>query len=203
MKPAPPATPAKLRTRWYGWQTLLVDAGATALMVTTVAESREPLEGALSLVWPSRFFDDGPKTNPAITGSLAVYMLGPAFVHALHDRGKQSAFSVIIRAAGPTLGLVTGAVYGFAGAVIAAALDDGGNSFGRDSAASTVLIGGMVSGYVLGFALPMIADAFIFGREPITTEEESSEKKPDAKVKWAPTFAVSNKGASLGLTAVF
>lgn len=198
-KPAPP--PAK-PTRWYGWQTLLVDAAATTLMVVTVAESRNPGEGAISLLWPTRLLDDPPKTSAAMTGSLFLYTLGPAFVHALHDRGVQAALSPGIRLFAPTLGTITGAVYGIAGALIVEILDDSRGTLRDGSPAQTVLIGCIGSGYVLGFAAPMLIDAFAFAREPVEPDGAAgAEKARGPTIR--PDFAWSRSGGSVGISGTF
>lgn len=206
-KPAPAPPPAKKQTRWYGWQTLAVDAVATTLMVATVAESREPLEGAVSLLWPTRLLNESPQTNAAITGSLALYTLGPAFVHALHDRGTQAALSPGIRLFAPTLGTFTGAVYGLGAALVVAALDDGGGLFGSNSAAGTTFVICVGSGYVLGFAAPMLIDAVMFAREPIEppAEGEGGEgKKARApSIIWRPSVAVTPNGGTLVVGGTF
>lgn len=203
--PAPkkPPVASPKPTRWYGWQTLAVDAVSTTLMVVTVAESRRPDEGAISLIWPSRLFEDPPKTSAAITGSLALYMLGPAFVHAVHGRGVQAALSPAIRAFAPTLGLMTGAVYGLAAAIVVDAVDTDNRGFDGNDPAGTVLIGCIASGYVLGFAAPMLIDAVALAREPIEPDDAADEKKTSRSFTVQPNIGWSKTGTSIGIGGTF
>lgn len=202
----PPPTPDK-PTRWYGWQTLLVDAATTGLMIGAVADSREPGEGALSLLAPTRLLADPPKHTAFIDGSLALWTLAPAFVHAVHGRGTQAALSAPIRLFAPTLGTITGAVYGFVFAVIVA-LADSSNGFDSDSGAVTVLAIGIGSGYALGFIAPILIDSVIFGREPIDPEENAADKRARAKppaptVSWTPRLGMTSHGPTFGIGGTF
>lgn len=200
----PPPTPDK-PTRWYGWQTLLVDAATTGLMIAAVADSKEPGEGALSLLAPTRLLEDPPKHTAFIDGSLALWTLAPAFVHAVHGRGTQSALSAPIRLLAPTLGTITGAVYGFVFAVIVA-LADSKNGFDSDGGAVTVLAIGVGSGYALGFIAPILVDSVIFGREPIDPEETAADKRARAKppaVQWTPRLGMTKDGTTFGFGGTF
>jgi hypothetical protein len=206
MKPLPPpsALAPQKATRWYGWQTLLVDAVAAGLMIGAVADARDTGDGILSLLAPTRFLKDPPKHTAFIDGSLIFYTLGPAFVHAVHERGVQAALSPPIRLFAPTLGTLTGAVYGFAFAVVVA-IADGSDGFRSGSPAQTVLIGSIASGYALGFIAPILIDAVIFGHEPIAPAEDAATKKAAVKpsVKWAPRLGVSKEGPSFSIGGTF
>jgi hypothetical protein len=206
MKPLPQASalaPQKA-TRWYGWQTLLVDAVAAGLMIGAVADARDTGDGIWSLLAPTRFLNKAPDHTAFIDGSLIFYTLGPAFVHAVHERGVQAALSPPIRLCAPTLGTLTGAVYGFAFAVVVA-IADGNNSFRSGSAAETVLIGGIASGYALGFIAPVLIDAVVFAHEPIAPAEDADAKKAAAKpsIQWAPRLGVSKEGPSFSIGGTF
>lgn len=204
-KPPPtPPTPDK-PTRWYGWQTLLVDAATTSLMIGAVADSREPGDGVWSLLAPTRLLEKPPEHTAFIDGSLALWTLAPAFVHAVHGRGKQAALSAPIRLCGPTLGTLTGAVYGFVFAVIVA-LADSGNGFDNDSSAVTVLAVGVGTGYLLGFVAPILIDSIIFAREPIEPEEAAADKRARAKppsLHWTPRLGMSKDGPTFGVGGTF
>ena len=200
----PAVTPEK-PTRWYGWQTLLVDAATTSLMIGAVADSREPGEGALSLLAPTRLLSEPPKHTAFIDGTLALWTLAPAFVHAVHGRGTQAALSAPIRLCAPTLGTITGAVYGFVFAVIVA-LADSRNGFDGDGGAVTVLAIGIGSGYALGFIAPILIDSIIFAREPIEPDEQAADKRARAKppaVQWTPRLGMSKDGPTFGFGGTF
>jgi hypothetical protein len=93
--------PAKLRTqppvstrqapepdeggsRWYGWQTLAVDGGTLALLLTAGAADSEPL------VW----------------GGVSTYLAGPMVVHLAHCRPIRGLGSLALRAGLPVAGVV-------------------------------------------------------------------------------------------------
>lgn len=203
-RPQKPPPPPKKPTRWYGWQTLALDAVSTTLMVTAVASAREPGEGALSLLAPAHLLEDGPRTTAFINGSLIFYTLAPAFVHAVHGRGVQAALSPPIRLFAPTIGTVTGFIYGLAAALVVEILDDDRRSFGESSTSGKVLIGCTASGYFLGFIAPMLIDAFAFGYEPIEPDDAVAEKKSGRPmIQWSPRLGLTNGGGTVGLGATF
>lgn len=209
----PPATPAVTpvvtpvktekpkATEWYGWQTLLVDVAAVTAMVASVAESGDFAHGTGALLLPARLLgDEAPRSTGAIDASIALYTLGPGLVHALHGRAPEAVASPAIRALSPTIGTMTGAVYGFVvGACVAVATDGQGK-------VDPFIYGGMASGYVLGFAAPMLVDAAMFGHEPVDRASRPMEKKVDAaKVTWSPRVAWSKETRSptVGLSGTF
>ena len=135
-QPLPPATAAKpapkpavtdLPRHWYGWQTILVDAGSLLMF----------LGGAAS------------QSGTLAAFSGVTYAVGPPIVHAVHGRAGEALGSVLLRvglpfllavvgvgigdaatpsnqsnnvfAAGPIVGALTGLV---TGVLAAAAIDD-------------------------------------------------------------------------------
>jgi hypothetical protein len=214
-KPAPKEAPksSKKPTRWYGWQTLLVDAAALGLMIGAFVDANERAriegsEAAGAFLVPTRLLDEPPKTTAFIDASLAFYTLAPAFVHAVHERGVQAALSPPIRLFAPTAGTFVGAVYGLGAALVVAVLDDRSNGLDSDDPAGKVLIGSIVSGYILGFVAPILIDAIAFGHEPIESDDADADKKKAArnapKVKWMPRLGWSPKdGPSFGVGASF
>jgi hypothetical protein len=83
---APPASadPAPAESSWYGWQTLIVDAGSVA--VAALGWEKQ----ALSAV------------------GVGGYLLGGPIVHAVHGRGISAAGSLGLRLAAPLVGAVIG-----------------------------------------------------------------------------------------------
>jgi hypothetical protein len=79
-KPTGEARPP-IEKRWYGWQTLAVDAVAVA----SFAYGAEHEQGEL------------------ILGSLAVFVLAPPIVHLTHDRLGAAGGSLLVRLAVPAL----------------------------------------------------------------------------------------------------
>jgi hypothetical protein len=83
--PEPPTPTAEAKPpqeqRWYGWQTLVVDAVA----VSSFAYGAENERGEL------------------ILGSLAVFVLAPPVVHLTHDRLGAAGGSLLVRLTVPAL----------------------------------------------------------------------------------------------------
>ena len=90
------------RRRWYGWQTLLVDA--------------VPLVGLLGVAAANRSGDEGAQLAVAFS---AVYFVGGPIVHMGHGQFGKAALSLGVRSAGPLL-ILAGGQDGF----------QHGNSFG-------------------------------------------------------------------------
>jgi hypothetical protein len=82
----PETTPPESPRHWYGWQTLLVDAGSLALLVA------------------------GAEAQSSVVGGLAgmSYAAGPSFVHLAHGRGVQAIGDVLIRVGVPVAFAVAG-----------------------------------------------------------------------------------------------
>src|SRR5207237_2441208 len=85
-KPLPltvvPQEKVETETRWYGWQTLLVDAGWIVISVSSV-----PLKSAA----------------PAVVGTIG-YFIGPPILHAVHDRTWIALLDLGLRIALPIVG---------------------------------------------------------------------------------------------------
>lgn len=190
-------------TRWYGWQTLAVDAAAATTMIVGVAGAPKKAEGAASLLLPTRLLDHPPDSTPVLDVGLALYTLGPAIVHAAHARPLQSFGSGAIRAVGPTAGLVVGFGYGLVLAIPVAIIAPGhrhseGPNLGPNGDA--VLLAGMASGVALGTIGPVLIDAIAFGHEPV---EKPAEKTGASAVTVQPKLGYSKSGPTVGLTGTF
>lgn len=77
---------ARRAEAWYGWQTLLVDAGAVSAMVVGLSENSGPL----------------------LYGGVGTYPLGAPFVHGAHERSTTGAHSFLMRAGLPLGAAVLG-----------------------------------------------------------------------------------------------
>jgi len=90
----PPAAAVPEPERWYGYQTLLVDAGALTLLVAGIAADDQSARTAIGV------------------GAGAVYVVGGPLVHGLHGRGLAAVGSFGLRAGLPLLGGLVGALLG-------------------------------------------------------------------------------------------
>ena len=190
-------------TRWYGWQTLAVDAAAAATMVVGVATAPNTAEGAGSLVLPSRALEDAPKSTTTLDVGLALYSLGPAVVHAAHGRPLHSMGSAAMRGLGPTAGACIGFAIGVVIAIPVLMVSDdshgGFMDFGKNG--NAVIVGGIVSGAVLGAAVPVFVDATVFSKERVETKE--APKTPPPVVTVQPQLSYTKAGPSVGVAGTF
>jgi len=190
-------TPTPTETRWYGWQTLLVDAVAAGLIVGGASTAPDAGTVFQHGFYPLLLFShDHVKPAPLLDVGIALYTIGPAGVHAAHGRAVPAVESVAVRALGPTAGLVVGAVYGFIIAVpvwlFTASKDDG-------AAGAEVLGVCIVSGGVFGIVAPILLDSIALAREPVDTQP-----RPDgAALRVSPRIGFANGMPSLGLSGTF
>lgn len=175
---APPpiahAAEVHTETRWYGWQTLVVDLGAwqAAGLGVLATGDRPSLNGSTT---PSA------GQNAVAIGWLAVHMLATPTIHYLHGHGERAGLSFVLRAAGLTLGLIGGIGIG--------AIASNGDAQGTT-------IGG-VAGGIVGVVTPIVLDAAFLSKEEVV-------KKPSDAAKLAPSASISPKGdATFGLGGVF
>src|SRR5262245_30724516 len=88
------AAPAETRPHWYGYETLLVDAGAVGLGAAAISVgSTKGTRGAGLVLAPF---------------ALAAYLVGPPIMHFRHDRPGAAAASFGLRAALPAAGFGLG-----------------------------------------------------------------------------------------------
>jgi hypothetical protein len=86
--------------RWYGWQTILVDAGAaTAMLVPLALSYGVPLKSYPRPAWVA--------LEGVFALGLGTYAVGPATVHLSHGEQGHAAGSVVLRIAGPLIGAGT------------------------------------------------------------------------------------------------
>lgn len=131
------APAAAEETRWYGWQTLAVDAAATAIIVTSVSEQ----DGG------SRALDIGTGSGKMILGlGIGTYALGGAAVHIAHGQPWKAVASVGVRAVSPVV--MTGA-----GMLVAIPACGGGGYCALAGALFGVIAGALVGSVVDAAAL--------------------------------------------------
>jgi hypothetical protein len=187
------ATASEPRTRWYGWQTLLVDGAALALILT-----RTPEPGLLSSgIAAGHYRGEFPIMNPG----LAMFLLGPPVLHAMHGNWQHGLASAVMRVSAPVLLSSGGAlVGGFAGLILG---DPHGTDEWLTDLGMGVLVGGTL-GLLTGYLAAVVGDAVI-ARKRVTDEPRRMEKQArlGSAPAVAPMLAVDRRGAALGLVGRF
>lgn len=126
--PTSAPTPApKTRERWYGWQTLVTDGAAIAMLGAAGSGSDEQAQKMLLL------------------GSLATYVLGGPLVHAAHERGGAAGASVGLRLGAPIAGTLLGMGFG-------SAIGDG-NDYAPLIYGALGFVGGIITASVIDSAV--------------------------------------------------
>lgn len=142
---------------WYGWQTLALDVPLTGLFFFTLREG---------------------KRVPAYT-SLTLFALGAPAVHALHDRWKPAAISVLTRATFSLVGAV--GVQGIAKAI------DGDASEDKQRAAAVAIVN----------LLPMAFDAIVL------SHEEKERRVDLSRPRMIPQLDLSSGMPWVGISGTF
>lgn len=134
--PIAPAAPVK--ERWYGWQTLLTDAGAITLTIVLTANADER--------------DDAAVIGAFVIGA-STFALGGPIVHGAHGHWGKAGVSLALRAG---LSLIGGAI----GAGIGA---DSCSQYVYDHEGCAIGYG--VLGLIAGATTAVIVDAAVLARE--------------------------------------
>ena len=134
--PIAPATPVK--ERWYGWQTLLTDAGAITLTIVLTANADER--------------DDVAVIGAFVIGA-STFALGAPIVHGAHGNWGKAGVSVALRLG---LSLIGGAI----GAGIGA---DSCSQYVYDHEGCAIGYGAL--GLIAGATTAVIVDATVLARE--------------------------------------
>lgn len=169
-----PVAEVKTETRWYGWQTLVVDLGAWNGA------------GLAVLATGDRPSFDSPSTPSAaqraiVTSWLAVHMLATPAIHYLHGHGDRAGLSFLLRVGSLGLGLIGGAGVG---------------TIASNGDAQGAMTGG-VAGGTLGLVTPIVIDAAFLTKDKV-------EKKPSDAAMLMPSAAIMPKGdAMFGLGGAF
>jgi hypothetical protein len=178
---APPACgdEAPSPTRWYGWQTLAVDAVSLGT-------------SALGFALPSGVLFSS--SGQALVGvGLLGYAAGPPVVHGLHGHGGTAGVDVAIRVTAPfVLGLVG---YGLEVASTPPCTGDGWCFRG---------LGGFGVGFLAGYAGAIVFDAAVLAREPAAVPQEVPHVAWPRRKFWiSPTLAPARHGMEAGLAGTF
>jgi hypothetical protein len=165
---------------WYGWQTLIVDAGVAGVgALAATDESRNGLGGL----------------------ALGAYVLAAPMVHLAHSQGGRALVDVGVRVAAPLLlGAVPYAI-GWAATPETTLCIDGvaqdGRGFGScetETRVSNTVEAITFGGAALGFVGAVVFDAVWLAKEPSTKPKASSLR---------PTGHATSSGATFGVRGVF
>jgi hypothetical protein len=133
--PAAAPEPAKAEV-WYGWQTIVVDAAAMAMMLGVAS-------------------DIDPHGDVQKAG-IATYALAPPLVHLAHGSVSKAGASFGIRVLGPIIGAAIGFGMGYALGAVSTGEEVPGLLFG------TV---GLVLGGTFGYVGAVAVDSAVLARE--------------------------------------
>jgi hypothetical protein len=139
--------PDEPASSWYGWETLLSDAGAIGLWsfaaVLDEAKYASPSHDA---------YQRG--SDALVVGGFAVYGLGAPAIHALRGRPDAAGKSLALRLGLPVAGMAAGLLVGVASC---------GNG-GDDEVPCPVIPAAL--GFIAGGVTAMILDAAVIARAP-------------------------------------
>jgi hypothetical protein len=163
-----------LETRWYGWQTLAVDAGSVGIGLVGGAAGRGDA-GAVA----------------ALTG----YVLGAPIVHAVHGRTDAAVGDFALRLGAALAGGAIG--YGVGVASFHGCAPDAWFC-GRDWSGME----GAVLGGLGGAVTAVILDASLLGRERVRKDDVAAPAAQG--VRWSPQVGISPRGEpSVGVGGSF
>jgi hypothetical protein len=167
----------KTKSHWYGWQTLMTDGAALAMLIGALAAKNDRVGNTLA----------------PLAG--LTYVLGGPIVHWAHRHGGIGAASLGIRLGAP-IGL------GLLGFGIGTAID-GGKSRGLDSAA----LAGTVLGFLAGFPTAIALDAAVLAREDVEDDtpevRDTQVKLQRPSFELYPDVQTSRTGAQVGVRGTF
>jgi len=159
---------------WYGWQTLIVEAGALTLMFAGAGMNSG---------------SDGGGADLAILG-LGAAALGPPIVHWAHGNVGKGFGSFGLMMGGPIVGAI-------GGGVIACAGDACKGEMGGLGALAGMLIGGLVGG-VASVAI----DSSVLAYDTPKKDSFPARTEPSA-LRMTPTVALTQQQASVGVVGLF
>jgi len=177
--PDPPVS--RLKSRWYGWQTLLVDANATTF-----------------ILWSA--IPTGLGAQEFLLGSgVGGLVFGGPIVHAAHGRWGMGLAD---------LGLRVGAVTAFAllGDLIGTATEHdtcGGSAIAPQPCVQPDFLGssageGAVLGGLAGIIVASAIDSAALARMPARPEPDAA-----SSISWLPSVSPTPHGATVGVVARF
>lgn len=169
-----PIAEVETETRWYGWQTLIVDLGAWQGAGVALLASGE----RSSIHSPNA---PSAAQSAIVIGWIAAHTLASPTIHYLHGHGDRAGLSFLLRVGG--LGLGTMAGFGIG------AVASNGDTQGT-------MIGGITGG-LIGVVTPIVIDAAFLTKDKV-------QKKPSDAATLTPSASISPKGdATFGVGGTF
>ncbi|HEY1696386.1 MAG TPA: hypothetical protein VGG39_29685 [Polyangiaceae bacterium] len=170
-----PDAPPPTERHWYGWETLLVDAGALTTMIAgAVAQS----------------------TAVGVTGVTA-YALGPSVVHAARGHAGASAEDVAVRVLLPIFTATVGYAVDYTAS----------GPCTPDQWLCFRGLAGLGLGLVAGYVGAIVIDASVLAwdRAPLAPDRDPAavQSASAARIRWAPTVGVTQRGATAGVVGAF
>jgi hypothetical protein len=178
-RPAVDMKPRKLKEEWYGYQNLIIDGAATAMIFGPLLLDRGKPEGSIMLAGALTYIGGGP------------------VVHWLHGNVGPGFGSFAFRVGLP----VTGA---FWGAIGGAMLMSRNASHGFETGAAVGFFAGMAGASLLDAGLL----AYEKGKDPEAYDGDAAKAKPKSPprgvgMRLVPQAAVLPGGGSVGVGGVF
>jgi hypothetical protein len=176
--------PIRDEERWFGWQTLAVDAIAPSVAF-----------GGLRALGDNADQGSPPPTAVVIGLGLTAYALGPPLVHLAHGHLGTALADTAIRLTAPALWAVIGGL-------VDVALSP------NECAGSAWCFSGLrgaVIGSAFGYASAIAYDAVFLAREPVpvATRRASLVRTPAGGVAISPTLAAGRRGLNVGIAGSF
>jgi hypothetical protein len=172
-EPAEDSVVRPRESRWYGWQTLLVDVPAIVAFAV-----------------PS------PRGPAALTyAGLGLYALGAPAVHLGHGRGGIAAADLGLRVGAPL-------VLGFVGMAIEFATTTP-QPCGSGPCSSFRGVEGFALGFAGGSVAAVIVDASVLAYEKADPEVHAAMRASRPPVRIAPIVAAGPRGGSVGIGGTF
>ena len=165
-------------SRWYGWQTLAVDAVA----MTAFAYGIERGAGDV--------FSSDRGGEAFAYGGFGAYLLGGPAMHLIHDRPGSALGSFGLRMAAPLVGM-------YAGSAMAGC---GHSSTNRDGEPCGLTESGI--GIVVGAGTAIAIDAIFLARKE-TPGAEQRRQRAALRPQLAPGVVVTGERRALVLTGIF
>jgi hypothetical protein len=164
-------TTSQSRSRWYGWETLLVDGAVMTIGMLPLLEKDEPRRTALGIGW------------------YGAYALGTPIVHWSRGHVGKGFGSLGMRVGGPLAGGLVGAGLAWLS----------GAKFGSsDSPSDGDLI--VQGGVVLGMIAPIVIDAVFLAREEVPVRDRVARpavRNAGVQVSGGPVLLRGGGGLSL------
>ena len=163
-------------SHWYGWQVLLADGSALALLL----------------------FGTSVESPGGVYLGAATFVLGGPIAHIAHRRGGAAAGSLALRLGAPVSGLITGILVG-------AALSRGGRNHVGTSLDDAGLAGGLLGLLVAaGVDIAVLARERVESAVPWTNDDQRMHALAgEPALLVAPVFVPRQGGGFAGVQVVF